>query len=392
MENMATNTPPILILTLFVLLCTTSFSVSLAAAGMLQRQGSSMNSIDRCWRRDTRWAANRQQLASCSVGFAGKMINNGGRGLRWYVVTDAGDSPASPQPGTLRYGATMIAGKVWITFARDMQIKLERPLLVSSFTTIDGRGAVVQIAGGCGFVLDKVHDVIIHGLHFHHNRATPAAVGPVAAPGGKTKDLWGADGDAIRLISSSKIWIDHNTLFTGEDGLIDVTRGSTDITISNNWFRDHDKVMLLGHDDGFSEDRRMRVTVAFNRFGPNCNQRMPRIRHGYAHVANNLYEGWKIYAIGGSMNPKVKSEGNLFIAPPNQNKAVTWREAAGGEQWRWKSVNDVFENGAFFGKTEIKGLNPGYDLWQRFTVGKASSVRLWTKFAGALRCSSRTRC
>lgn len=41
---------------------------------------------------------------------------------------------------------------------------------------------------------------------------------------------------------------------------------------------------------------------------------MCRIRYGYAHVANNLYQGWTQYAIGGSMNPSVKSEANLFIA------------------------------------------------------------------------------
>ena len=46
-----------------------------------------------------------------------------------------------------------------------------------------------------------------------------------------------------------------------------------------------------------------------------------RIRHGYAHVVNNLYKEWSQYAIGGSMNPSVKSEANLFIAP-KQNKEV----------------------------------------------------------------------
>ena len=39
-----------------------------------------------------------------------------------------------------------------------------------------------------------------------------------------------------------------------------------------------------------------------------------RIRHGYAHVVNNVYLGWRDYAIGGSMGPSVKSEGNLFVA------------------------------------------------------------------------------
>lgn len=166
----------------------------------------------------------------------------------------------------------------------------------------------------------QANDVIVHGLQFHHNRMMPA--GPVAARGGKTVALGAEDGDAIRIVSSRKVWIDHNTLYQGQDGLLDVTRGSTAITISNNWFRDHDKVMLLGHDDGFVGDRNMKVTVAFNRFGPNCIQRMPRVRHGYAHVVNNFYDGWGDYAMGGSQSPTIKSQANLFVAPNSDNKAV----------------------------------------------------------------------
>jgi pectate lyase len=37
---------------------------------------------------------------------------------------------------------------------------------------------------------------------------------------------------------------------------------------------------------------------------------------------NNLYQGWMQYAIGGSMNPSVKSQANLFIAPKSGNKEV----------------------------------------------------------------------
>lgn len=36
------------------------------------------------------------------------------------------------------------------------------------------------------------------------------------------------------------------------------------------------QVMLLGHRDGFTADRVMKVTVAFNHFGPGLVQRMPR--------------------------------------------------------------------------------------------------------------------
>lgn len=121
---------------------------------------------------------------------------------------------------------------------------------------------------------NQATNVIIHGLMIHDCRAqTP---GPVMGPDAKIVHLGEVDGDAIRMLTSSKIWIDHNTLYDCPDGLIDVTRGSTDITISNNWFRHQDKVMLLGHDDGFLRDKNMRVTVAFNNFGPGCRQRMPR--------------------------------------------------------------------------------------------------------------------
>ncbi|CAM0943535.1 unnamed protein product [Alopecurus aequalis] len=349
------------------------------------------NVIDRCWRGQRNWAADRQRLAVCSVGFAGKMRQNRGAGVTQYTVTDPSDDPVSPRPGTLRYGATVLPGKVWITFQRDMHIRLAQPLFVKSFTAIDGRGADVRIAGGAGIVLYEVTNVIIHGLQVHDVRAQPA--GRVVRPGGGAAQSVGAgDGDAIRLVASSKVWIDHNTLSRCEDGLLDVTLGSTDVTVSNNWFHDHDKVMLLGHDDGEVADRRMRVTVAFNRFGPNVNQRMPRIRHGYAHVVNNLYDGWRDYAIGGSMGPSVKSQGNLFVASTPDSAKVTRRMPAAGKGWSWHSVGDAFENGAFFKQIGDRVRRPNYNRHQAFLAAGSGEVRALTKDAGALRCSARSAC
>ncbi|KAI3831196.1 hypothetical protein MKX03_033982 [Papaver bracteatum] len=350
-----------------------------------------MNVIDKCWRTNPNWRSDRQQLGRCSVGFAGKMTNNIGRGVTHYRVTDPSDDPINPRYGTLRYGTSKLRGKVWITFQRNMHIKLQKSLLVGSFTTIDGRGVDVHIAGGGCFLLQGVHDVIIHGLRFHQCRAQTR--GLVLGPGSKIVNLGPVDGDAIRMVSSWKIWIDHNTLSQCQDGLIDVTRGSTDITISNNWFRDHNKVMLLGHDDGFTQDRNMRVTVIFNHFGPNCNQRMPRVRFGYAHVANNLYNGWGVYAIGGSMNPSIKSEANLFIAPKGK-KEVTWRQEGLGrsQSWNWSSVRDRFINGASFKQTGRRVASPRYNRDQSFPVANVGAVRSLTSSSGALRCTTRSRC
>ncbi|KAI3751540.1 hypothetical protein L2E82_22628 [Cichorium intybus] len=66
------------------------------------------------------------------------------------------------------------------------------------------------------------------------------------------------------------------------------------------------------------------VTFAFNHFGKGLIQRMPRCRHGYFHVVNNDFTEWKMYAIGGSANPTINSQGNRYIAPPDPNaKEVT---------------------------------------------------------------------
>ncbi|PNY14865.1 major pollen allergen-like protein, partial [Trifolium pratense] len=265
------------------------------------------------------------------------------------------------KPGTLRYGASVIQGKVWITFQKDMNIRLVKPLLISSFTTIDGRGVNVHIANNACLMIFKATNIIIHSIRIHHCKAQ--APGMVMGP---------------------------------NDGLLDVTRGSTNVTISNNWFREQDKVMLLGHDDGYVRDKNMKVTVLYNHFGPNCNQRMPRIRHGYAHVANNLYLGWMQYAIGGSMGPSLKSEANLFIAPKDGSKEVTWRKIGGNtsvDKWEFHSVRDAFENGASFAVTKGGRVpKPNYSNDQSFKVVDVKSVRSLTKSSGAFHCGRTSIC
>uniref|UniRef100_A0A7N0TVK1 Pectate lyase n=1 Tax=Kalanchoe fedtschenkoi TaxID=63787 RepID=A0A7N0TVK1_KALFE len=146
--------------------------------------------------------------------------------------------------------------------------------------------------------------------------------------------------------------------------------------------------MLLGHNDQFSADKIMRVTVAFNRFGAGCIERMPRVRFGYAHVANNKYEEWIMYAIGGSANPTILSEGNYFAAPNNKGcKQVTKREASGGwSSWKWRTSMDVFQNGAYFVPSGYGSCSPLYTAAQRFPVANGAMVPALTADAGPLNC------
>lgn len=60
------------------------------------------NPIDDCWKCDPNWPNNRQGLADCGIGFGQYAL--GGKGGRFYFVTDSSDDDAvEPKPGTLRY-------------------------------------------------------------------------------------------------------------------------------------------------------------------------------------------------------------------------------------------------------------------------------------------------
>ncbi|XWS48064.1 hypothetical protein CRYUN_Cryun13aG0040300 [Craigia yunnanensis] len=131
------------------------------------------NPIDRCWRCDLKWAQNRKKLATCVLGFGRK--TTGGMAGRFYLVTDPSDNDmVNPKPGTIRH-AVIQKGPLWIIFARDMVIRLNQELIMTSDKTIDGRGAHVHFFGGAQITLQFIQNVIIHGIHIRES------VQPVAA-------------------------------------------------------------------------------------------------------------------------------------------------------------------------------------------------------------------
>lgn len=181
----------------------------------------------------------------------------GGKGGRFYIVTDSSDDPEKPPPGTLRH-AVIQTEPLWITFAKDMHINLQNELIVSSSKTIDGRGAIVHITGKGCIVIENVGNIIIHGIYVHDCEPSGNAkirVSPSDVVGrGKT------DGDGLTIKGVRNLWIDHCSFARCTDGLVDVTEGSTAVTITNNYFTDHDKVMLLGHSDDYLADAGMQVS------------------------------------------------------------------------------------------------------------------------------------
>ncbi|KAA0049176.1 putative pectate lyase 8 [Cucumis melo var. makuwa] len=343
------------------------------------------NPIDDCWRCDPNWQQNRKRLADCGIGFGRNAI--GGRDGRFYVVTDSGDdNPVNPKPGTLRH-AVIQDEPLWIVFKRDMVIQLKQELIMNSFKTIDARGTNVHIANGACLTIQFVTNVIVHGLNIHDCKPTGNAM--VRSSPNHVGWRTIADGDAISIFGSSHIWIDHNSLSNCADGLVDAVMGSTAITISNNYFTHHNEVMLLGHSDSYVRDKLMQVTIAYNHFGEGLIQRMPRCRHGYFHVVNNDYTHWEMYAIGGSANPTINSQGNRYAAPTNPfAKEVTKRVETAESEWKgwnWRSEGDLLLNGAFFTPSGA-GASASYARASSLGAKSSSMVGTITSNAGALSC------
>jgi pectate lyase len=162
---------------------------------------------------------------------------------------------------------------------------------VASNKSVLGVGSNSGITGG-GLNLSGVSNVIIRNLVFRN-----------------------ADDDSINLQNGThNVWIDHNDLASGHDGLTDIKRGSDFVTVSWNHYHNHDKTALLGHDDGnAAQDRgHLRVTYHHNWFDA-TTQRHPRVRFGNpVHVYNNYYVRNSGYGVASTIEGGVLVEGNYF--------------------------------------------------------------------------------
>uniref|UniRef100_A0A0D9V1V1 Pectate lyase n=1 Tax=Leersia perrieri TaxID=77586 RepID=A0A0D9V1V1_9ORYZ len=262
-------------------------------------------------------------LAGAAEGFGRGTI--GGLHGPIYRVTSLDDDGH----GTLRH-ACRAHGPLWIVFDVSGTIHLATYLRVASHKTIDGRGQRVRLVGK-GIQLKDCHHVIVCNLEIEGGR--------------------GHDVDAVQIKpNSTNIWIDRCSLADCDDGLIDITRSSTDITVSRCRFSRHDKTMLVGADPCHVGDRCIRVTI-HHCFFDGTRQRHPRLRFGRAHLYNNYTRGWGIYAVCAGVEAQVASQCNVYEAGPEKKtvfrympeKAADRGEAAAG----WiRSEGDAFLNGA----------------------------------------------
>jgi pectate lyase len=182
---------------------------------------------------------------------------------------------------------------------------------VSSHKTIIGIGEAPTIkAGGFGLGLypfddsvvalpDKaVHNIIIRNLTFDGTD--------------------GVDGetDGINVFMfTHHVWIDHCTFKNSVDGSVDIKRGSSFITVSNNLFEEQFQPCMLGHSEGepalAQDGGNLKVTYHQNWFR-RCHTRMPLARFGEVHVLNNYWSDVIDHAIGIGEKASVHSENNFL--------------------------------------------------------------------------------
>lgn len=189
--------------------------------------------------------------------------------------------------GSLR-AALETPGPAWVRFAVDGVIRLRKPIRVQSDKTLDGRGHQVEILQS-GLLLDDVSNVVLSNLVLRE----------------------GTD-DAISVYKSRLVLLDHLTLARFDDGLIDITHRSTDVTVSWCRLEDHAKGMLVGSQDWTPEDAAMRVTIHHSLF-QDVRYRHPKMRFGYVHLYNSLVEHWVGQAIDVSHGGRILVERSQFV-------------------------------------------------------------------------------
>ena len=108
------------------------------------------------------------------------------------------------------------------------------------------------------------------------------------------------------------------------------------------------------------------------------------------HILNNDYSaGWGMYAIGGSEDPTILSQGNVFNGA--SEKEVTKRinddgpTYGGWQKWNWASSGDVFLQGAYFTGSGAKASSAGvYSKAYSTSSRPATLVPAITRSSGPL--------
>lgn len=223
----------------------------------------------------------------------------------------------------------------------------------SNKTIVGVKGAELA---GIGLDIKGQQNIIIRNLTIHH-----------------------ADPDGIAARSSHHIWVDHCDVYSEDepvkedwDGLVDLTVGSSYLTVSYCYIHDHHKACLLNAGTMHFEDNgKNRATYHHNAF-MRTDQRNPRIGYGLGHVFSNYYQKIGTYAIGVHTQAQAVSEQNYFDATVNhpfENLYAKSKDEA--------SCGFIVDRNSYFGKE----LSPEFKFQ---ATGASFKPERWYDYAFAL--------
>ncbi|MFF7281469.1 pectinesterase family protein [Streptomyces griseorubiginosus] len=216
-----------------------------------------------------------------------------------------------------------------------------KEIKVASDKTIVGSGTSGQIVGGGFFLGAGVHNVIIRNLTIRD----------------AYQGVWNDkehDFDAIQMDGAHHVWIDHNDLRHMADGLIDVRKDSTYVTVSWNKLSQDNKAFGIGWTENVVTD----ITIHHN-WIRETEQRNPSTDNAaHAHLYNNFLEdvagtdinsSYGNYSRGatrmvlenswfqGVKNPVIKDSTATIVQKGNTFVATSGRNESGGTAFDPKS-------------------------------------------------------
>lgn len=132
-------------------------------------------------------------------------------------------------------------------------------------------------------------------------------------------------GDCLHVQGGTNVWIDHVDVYDGEDGNLDVINGANYVTISWTRFhytsasKEHQFSNLIGNSDSkTSDDGKLKTTMHHNWWDDGVKERMPRVRFGQVHVANNLFTtNSSSTCVRAGKSADLRVENNVFIGVNN---------------------------------------------------------------------------
>lgn len=140
-----------------------------------------------------------------------------------------------------------------------------------------------------------------------------------------------APDDTIKINQNTHhIWVDHCDFTNAQDGLFDITRQTSFITVSYNHFYKHSKTMLIGHSDDETGDTGYLKTSIHHNWFDGTEQRHPRVRFGEVHVFNNYFLNNALYGVASTMEADVVMESNYFEGVPYPSY-VGYQESGPGD-------------------------------------------------------------